>query len=81
MILPFRADAKLDSRPVLLMYGSVPVYRRLSTSTTDGPDVRQLERPDVRQLERNLVALGFGSGVPVDEHFSAATAAAQALPR
>jgi len=36
------------------MYGSVPVYRRLSTSTTDGPDVRQ--------LERNLVALGFGSG-------------------
>ena len=50
------------------MYGSVPAYRRLSTSTTDAPDVRQ--------LERNLVALGFGSGVPVDEHLSAATTAA-----
>ncbi len=50
------------------MYGSLPAYRKLSTATTDGPDVRQ--------LEQNLVALGFGSGVTVDEHFTAATAAA-----
>jgi peptidoglycan hydrolase-like protein with peptidoglycan-binding domain len=40
----------------------------LSTATTDGPDVRQ--------LEANLVAVGFGGGLTVDEDFTAATAAA-----
>ena len=59
---------ELDGRPVLLMYGAVPAYRKLGISTSDGPDVRQ--------LEQNLVALGFGSGITVDEDFTAATAAA-----
>ena len=59
---------EIDNRPVFLMYGRLPAYRRLSTRGTDGPDVRQ--------LEQNLAALGFGAGVTIDEHFSAATAAA-----
>src|SRR5262249_21719600 len=32
--------------------------------------------PDVRQLETNLVALGYGTAVTVDDHFSPATATA-----
>ena len=59
---------RVDNRPVILMYGSTPAYRSLGLGSADGPDVRQ--------LERNLVALGFGAGVTVDRHFSAATAAA-----
>ncbi|MDQ4048687.1 MAG: peptidoglycan-binding protein [Actinomycetota bacterium] len=58
----------LDNRPVVLLYGSIPVYRDLSTASSPGPDVRQ--------LEQNLVALGFGSGLTVDEQFTPATAAA-----
>ncbi|MFB9877961.1 peptidoglycan-binding protein [Planobispora siamensis] len=51
---------RVDGRPVVLMYGDIPVYRTLSTST-DGKDVRQ--------LERNLKALGYDPGT-VDEDFS-----------
>ncbi|MFC9973935.1 peptidoglycan-binding protein [Spirillospora sp. NPDC127200] len=58
---------RVDNRPVVLMYGSVPIYRDLSSG---------MDGPDVRQLERNLRALGYGKGMTVDRHFSAATAAA-----
>jgi peptidoglycan hydrolase-like protein with peptidoglycan-binding domain len=58
---------KVDNSPVVLMYGTVPVYRALSAGIADGPDVRQ--------LEQNLVSLGYDPGT-VDEHFDSATAAA-----
>jgi hypothetical protein len=56
----------VDERPVLLLYGSLPMYRALATGATGA---------DVRQLERNLAGLGYG-GFTVDETFSAATATA-----
>lgn len=59
---------EVDGRPVVLMYGSEPVYRRLAAGVANGEDVAQ--------LQRNLIALGFGSGVSADGHFGAATAAA-----
>jgi multidrug efflux pump subunit AcrA (membrane-fusion protein) len=60
----------VDNRPVQLFYGSLPLWRDLSVGVDDGPDVRQ--------LERNLVALGYDPdrAITVDEHYSAATAAA-----
>jgi len=57
---------KLDDKPVVLMNGSTPAYRRMAVGMADGPDVRQ--------LEANLVALGYGAGITVDEQFSVATA-------
>ncbi|GAA1007214.1 peptidoglycan-binding protein [Acrocarpospora pleiomorpha] len=56
----------VDGRPVSLMYGSIPMYRALS-SGSDGKDVEQ--------LERNLEALGYETGT-VDEYFSWVTARA-----
>jgi peptidoglycan hydrolase-like protein with peptidoglycan-binding domain len=50
-----------------LLYGTEPAYRDFATGMTDGPDVRE--------LEQNLTALGYHPGT-VDNHFSAATAAA-----
>jgi hypothetical protein len=60
----------VNGRPVRLLYGAMPAYRDFAGGMTDGVDVRQ--------LEENLVALGADAGhqVTVDEHFSAATAAA-----
>lgn len=57
---------KMDNDPVVLMYGTVPVYRTLSVGVSDGPDVEQ--------LERNLRKLGYGNDLTVDDHFSDATA-------
>lgn len=57
----------VSGRPVVLMYGRVPAYRRLAEGVGAGPDVRQ--------LEANLVALGYEPGT-VDETFTATTAAA-----
>jgi peptidoglycan hydrolase-like protein with peptidoglycan-binding domain len=78
-----RADQRLyevDGRPVLLWIGDRPAWRDFAAGMADGPDVAQ--------LERNLVALGFGAGLTVDNHFSTATAsairrwqAAHGLPR
>ncbi|MEV4581055.1 peptidoglycan-binding protein [Nonomuraea jabiensis] len=56
---------KVDRRPLVLMYGSLPLYRTLQRGVSDGPDVEQ--------LERNLKALGYGDYLTVDDHFSYAT--------
>ena len=56
--------ARIDQRPVTLLYGSVPMYRTLS----DGD-----EGADVAQLEKNLAALGY-DGFTVDDEYTAATA-------
>nr|WP_113702423.1 peptidoglycan-binding protein [Nonomuraea lactucae] len=56
---------KVDRRPLVLMYGRLPLYRELRQGVADGPDVEQ--------LERNLKALGYGDYLTVDDHFSYAT--------
>jgi peptidoglycan hydrolase-like protein with peptidoglycan-binding domain len=58
----------LDGHGVPLFYGSTPLWRPLRAGVSDGADVRE--------LERNLTALGYGDDVTVDDHFTAATAAA-----
>jgi hypothetical protein len=60
----------VDNQPVRLLYGAVPAYRAFASGMTDGPDVAE--------LEANLVALGMDAdhAITVDNHFSAATAAA-----
>ena len=58
--------ARVDQKPVTLLYGSVPMYRTLS----DGD-----EGADVVQLERNLSALGY-DGFTVDDEYTDATAQA-----
>jgi peptidoglycan hydrolase-like protein with peptidoglycan-binding domain len=57
---------KLDERPVVAMYGQVPLYRTLRVGLTGA---------DVRQLEENLAGLGY-TGFTVDDVFTAGTAAA-----
>ncbi|MEV4283618.1 efflux RND transporter periplasmic adaptor subunit [Actinoplanes xinjiangensis] len=61
---------RVDGTAVRLLYGTVPAYRDLDLWTTDGEDVRQ--------LERNLRALGMDPDheMTVDTDFTAATAAA-----
>jgi peptidoglycan hydrolase-like protein with peptidoglycan-binding domain len=61
-----RPLARVDERPVPLLYGTVPMYRALA---------KPARGTDVRQLEANLAALGY-AGLTVDEAFSAATEAA-----
>ncbi|MEV6983983.1 peptidoglycan-binding protein [Sphaerisporangium sp. NPDC051017] len=56
---------KIDRKPLVLMYGTLPLYRPLRLGVSDGPDVRQ--------LERNLKALGYGDDMTVDEEFTSAT--------
>jgi peptidoglycan hydrolase-like protein with peptidoglycan-binding domain len=58
---------RLDTEPIVLMYGSRPAYRDLDEDVADGEDVRK--------LEENLAALGFYPGV-VDESFTSTTSAA-----
>jgi hypothetical protein len=55
----------VDGKPVTLMYGTVPMYRRLAAGVEDGTDVKQ--------LESNLRALGY-TGFTVDDEFTDATA-------
>lgn len=57
---------RVDDQPVVLLYGSLPVYRVLRTG---------VEGADVKQLERNLSALGY-PGFTVDDSFSSSTASA-----
>ncbi|MEU7861945.1 peptidoglycan-binding protein [Nonomuraea sp. NPDC049141] len=56
---------KVDRKPLVLMYGKLPLYRRLEQGVSDGPDVEQ--------LERNLKALGYGDYLTVDQRFTYAT--------
>jgi len=57
---------RVNEEPVVLIYGSVPVYRVLRSG---------LSGPDVQQLEQNLSALGY-QGFTVDDEFTSATASA-----
>jgi peptidoglycan hydrolase-like protein with peptidoglycan-binding domain len=56
---------EIDGRPVILLFGDRPPWRQFQSGMTDGVDVRQ--------LEDNLKALGYGTGVKVDQHFSSET--------
>lgn len=55
---------KVDERPVVALYGSVPLYRALRLGENG---------TDVRQLEQNLSALGY-SGFAVNDTYDAASA-------
>ncbi|MEV6345092.1 peptidoglycan-binding protein [Actinoplanes sp. NPDC051851] len=55
---------KIDNRPVLLLYGSLPAYRALAPG---------VEGADVKQFEKNLWALGY-RGFTVDDEYTGATA-------
>jgi peptidoglycan hydrolase-like protein with peptidoglycan-binding domain len=57
---------RADEQPVVLLYGTVPMYRALAAGAKGA---------DVRQVEQNLVALGY-TGFTVDDSFSAATTVA-----
>jgi peptidoglycan hydrolase-like protein with peptidoglycan-binding domain len=54
---------RVDERPVVLLYGALPLYRSL---------VKDTEGADVEQFEANLEALGY-TGFRVDRRFTAAT--------
>lgn len=56
---------RVDTLPTVLMYGTVPLYRTLTSGVDDGEDVRQ--------LEKNLRALGY-TGFTVDDEYTSATA-------
>lgn len=62
--------ATVDGSPVVAMIGDVPGWRDLSTSSSDGIDIRQ--------LETNLVTLGFdlAGEIVIDEEYDTATKAA-----
>jgi Putative peptidoglycan binding domain len=57
-----------DEEPVVALIGDLPAWRTLEDGVDDGADIQQ--------LEENLVALGYGDGLDVDETFTAETAAA-----
>jgi len=58
----------INGESVPLLYGAIPAYRPFRVGMSDGVDVGQ--------LTRDLIALGFGSGLAPSNHFSNATAAA-----
>jgi peptidoglycan hydrolase-like protein with peptidoglycan-binding domain len=59
----------VNAKGVRLLYGTMPLWRRLAVGVADGADVEQ--------LERNLVELGHNPGrMTIDETFDADTAAA-----
>ncbi|MDX2392481.1 MULTISPECIES: efflux RND transporter periplasmic adaptor subunit [unclassified Streptomyces] len=64
-------DARLyeiNGKPVRLMYGSTPMYRPLKAGDRG---------EDVKQLKRNLIALGYGTGLDAtDATFTTGTTAA-----
>jgi peptidoglycan hydrolase-like protein with peptidoglycan-binding domain len=57
---------RVNERPVILLYGAVPMYRDLAPGDAG---------VDVRQLETNLAKLGY-EGFTVDGAYTASTAAA-----
>ncbi len=56
----------VDQKPVTLLYGGTPAYRRLAPGVTG---------TDVRELEENLRALGY-TGFTVDDRYTTGTATA-----
>lgn len=59
------AAYEVNGDPVPLFYGTRPPWREMRLGMTSGTDVRE--------LESNLAALGYGSGLTVDRHFTSAT--------
>lgn len=62
----------VDDLPVVLMTGRIPAWRAMGPGISDGPDVAE--------LERNLIALGYASGLftsPGDVWTVATTAAVE----
>ena len=59
--------ATVDGAPVVAMIGDIPTYRDLSTASSNGADIRQ--------LELNLVQLGFDPDhkIVIDEKYDTAT--------
>lgn len=57
----------VENRPVVLLHGELPAWRRLGEGIEPGPDVRQ--------LEENLVAVGMATErqLQVDDEFTSAT--------
>ncbi|MFF0269992.1 efflux RND transporter periplasmic adaptor subunit [Kribbella sp. NPDC004536] len=53
---------RVDGAPVVLLYGSSPVYRALAA----GADASDVSGQDVRQLNANLVALGYATAAQLD---------------
>ncbi|MGP0103688.1 MAG: hypothetical protein ACLPUT_18955 [Solirubrobacteraceae bacterium] len=73
LIKPGHTLYEVDGQPVILMTGTTPAYRELTSGDSDGRDVLQ--------LNRNLVSLGFNpDGIVVDNAWQpATTAGVQAL--
>ncbi|MEU1668874.1 peptidoglycan-binding domain-containing protein [Streptomyces sparsogenes] len=65
-----RTLLRVDEKPVVLMYGDLPMYRELAVGRD--PD-RPLRGLDVKQFESNLAMLGY-SGFTVDDTYSQLTA-------
>ncbi|MEU0806248.1 peptidoglycan-binding domain-containing protein [Streptomyces sp. NPDC005970] len=65
-----RTLLRVDERPVVLLYGDLPMYRELAVGEDEDRPLRGL---DVRQFESNLAALGY-SGFTVDDTYSELTA-------
>jgi hypothetical protein len=59
-----KALYRVDNEPVVLLYGSMPLYRKLTVD---------VEGPDVQELEANLAALGY-TGFTVDDAYTVDTA-------
>jgi len=57
---------RADERPLVLLYGALPIYRPLAAG---------VEGADVKQFERNLRELGY-TGFTVDDEYTSSTAAA-----
>ncbi|WP_217711650.1 peptidoglycan-binding domain-containing protein [Actinomadura sp. NAK00032] len=73
---------RVDDRPVVLLYGALPMYRSLGAArprtppaSTGSAAAARPEGMDVLQFETNLAALGY-TGFTVDEKFTAQTAEA-----
>jgi len=57
---------RVDERPVILLYGDIPMFRNLGRGDSGA---------DVAQLEANLAEMGYGNGA-VDDTYTGSTAAA-----
>jgi peptidoglycan hydrolase-like protein with peptidoglycan-binding domain len=58
---------RVAGRPIPLFYGSIPLYRQLTTGVSGA---------DVTELEQNLIALGLGGGLIADGSFTSTDSAA-----